>query len=181
MEAKPITNTAYVIPNVTAESDLKNRYETPMNAGVGASGGAGSPISLVGNGNEEKCWNYFINDWKINKILASGFMGQIYQESKFNPTDDNGTHRGICQWDKSDRYQNIGEPRDDLSMQLQFIRIESEGAYSAYIQPLIDNPISIEHVVDVLVKHYEVSGEVPGDIGYDNRLNYALQWYASHQ
>lgn len=47
MEAKPITNTAYVIPNVTAESDLKNRYETPMNAGVGSSSSVpGTPDSV---------------------------------------------------------------------------------------------------------------------------------------
>ena len=94
-------------------------------------------MALIGNTNEEKIWNYFIQKDKIgNAYGVAGFMGNIKRESNFNPknmensyeaklgfTDetyvqavDNNTYHnfqtdrcgfGICQHTSSDRKTNM--------------------------------------------------------------------------
>lgn len=94
-------------------------------------------MSLIGNTNEEKIWNYFISTDKIgNPYGVAGFMGNIKKESNFNPknmqnsfegqlkfTDetyviavDNNTYSGfqtdrcgfgLCQWTKENRKTNM--------------------------------------------------------------------------
>lgn len=94
-------------------------------------------MSLIGNTNKEKSWNYFMAEDKIgNPYGTSGLLANIGKESGFNPmnmqnsfesklgfTDetyviavDNNTYHnfqkdrcgfGLCQWTRSDRKTNM--------------------------------------------------------------------------
>lgn len=187
MEAKPITNTAYVIPNVTAESDLKNRYETPMNAGVGASGGGGAVgiPNLSGNDNAQKCWNFFVKTWGISKNWAAAFLGNIQQESQFNPLEVNDSgHYGICQWDTGEgnrwgRCMNMYPSNyNTLEAQLAYIQWEcTQDAYYSDVSAAIQqgDTYSVAQATKILIDDYEVC------VGQqeEERQQYAANAYAT--
>lgn len=81
-----------------------------VGAGVGGSG-SGTPgsteglegttpvTSLTGSSNTEKVWN-FLQDKGLTAAQAAGIMGNMQQESCFNPGATNKTSGayGICQW-----------------------------------------------------------------------------------
>lgn len=188
-EPKAIGNTALVVPKVTAESDLQNRYETPMNAdavGGGGGGAVGIP-NLSGNDNAQKCWNFFVKTWGISKNWAAAFLGNIQQESQFDPTSDDGGsglggHAGICQWDKADRYPKLMGmyPNNYTTLEAQLAFIQYECTQGSYIDP-VGNAIqqgdsySISQATKLLIDSYEVCvGQAE-----ENRQQYAANAYST--
>lgn len=60
---------------------------------------ASAPSQLSGSSNAEKVWNYFIGRG-LTPVAAAGAMGNIEQESSFNPLiqEGNGIGFGLIQW-----------------------------------------------------------------------------------
>lgn len=186
-EAKPITNTAYVIPNVTAESDIKNRYETPLNAGVGTSGSGGAVgvPTLSGNGVAQQCWNFFTKTWGISKNWAAALVGNIEQESRFDPTVVNKSgHHGLCQWDTDDgnRWGKLVSMYptnyETVEAQLAYIQYEiTQDAYYSDVYSAIQqgDSYSIEQASKVILDIYEGA---PGQ-ELAERIQFALNAYAT--
>ena len=164
-----------VTPKLTAETDIKNRYETPIGAGTSGSSGSGSysAANLTGNENAEKCWNYFTKTWGISKTWAAAFLGNIVIES-FDQIDPNAggsigvDHYGICQWD-TDRQKYLvdlsGSAANTLEGQLPFIRWECENSGGTNIDrseigPYIkqNQDLDVDSATDYLIEKYENSG-----------------------
>lgn len=173
-----------------AESDLKNRYETPMNAGVGASGGGGAVgvPNLSGNDNAQKCWNFFVKTWGISKNWAAAFLGNIQQESQFNPLEVNPWgFTGICQWGTSDesgkRWEKLQglypDSYNTLEAQLAFIQWECENS-SGYMEvgstiKSQGDSYSVAQATQYIINRYE---QCPGQ-EEEERQQYAANAYAT--
>ena len=110
------------------------------NTGTSISGGA--TIDLPGGDVPEKVWNYF-KGLNYSDAAVAGIMGNLYQESKMNPScvqsNGKGPAAGIAQWEdynlKTERWANLdkrakkkGVPWTDLPTQLDFLRAELESA-----------------------------------------------------
>lgn len=70
----------------------------------------GTTTTVTGDTNEDKIWNYFVNagiEGFSNNIAAiAGAMGNIQQESNFQPYATSGQYIGLVQWG-NDRNQTI--------------------------------------------------------------------------
>lgn len=128
---------------------------------------------------------------EISAAGAAGIVGNLMQESgggteDIDPEADNGTHRGIAQWDKTDRYINLqkfardssGEP-DDLTIQAKFILEELKDYEDLY--SFLKSTNNYELAAGRFVTEFERSGERPGSAGYDNRLENAKTIYEKYQ
>ena len=97
-------------------------------------------IELTGNDVAEKVWNYF-KSLNYSDAAVAGIMGNLYQESRMDPTrlqgGDHGPAAGIAQWEdydkRSSRWLNLnnrankkGVPWTDLKTQLEFLQDELE-------------------------------------------------------
>lgn len=126
-------------------------------------------VGLNGGDNAEKVFNYLTSKGMDAKI-AAGFVGNFMQESgpDLNPTADNGTHRGIAQWDYGSRFGKLrqlkGDKADTIEAQAWYVGCELgletgdgcggyKDAYS-YIQ----QASSPEDAASRVDERYEVSG-----------------------
>lgn len=100
--------------------------------------------TLVGNENAEKIWNFLTNEKQgLTKEQAAGVMGNIAQESGFNPDTEEGPDSaakhdvrpvgyGIVQWTGGRRIElekaanNQGVAPSDLGFQLAYMVQESQ-------------------------------------------------------
>lgn len=81
------------------------QFVDPCDAGGSCAAGSGSltgpaPTQLNGGSNAEKVWNYFIGRG-LTPVGAAGAMGNIEQESSFDPLIEeggNGIGFGLIQW-----------------------------------------------------------------------------------
>jgi hypothetical protein len=105
---------------------------------------------LVGADPEEQAFNFYLSKG-FSKPQAAGMVANLKQESGFNPKSDNGTHKGIAQWDIGGRWdkkevQNKGDTKGkpgnmvayatsvskdplDYATELEFTMIELNGDY----------------------------------------------------
>lgn len=115
---------------------------------VGGGGSSGPSLGLVGKDNEEKLFNYFngldINGKKLTAQQAAGILGNLYAESGYSPTADNGGHHGIAQWDYQVRLprevafaKSKNLDPDSLEAQAQFITEELKGTHAAALNDLV--------------------------------------------
>lgn len=112
---------------------------------------SGSTV-LVGGDNASKIWNFLIAKG-LKPEQAAGVMGNLYQESKFNPNaqQDNSTDPfpkpdvgfGIAQWTSSGRQLNLkafGKEQNkaltDLGLQLDFLWRELSTSYGPALSSL---------------------------------------------
>lgn len=126
-------------------------------------------VGLNGGDNAEKVFNYLTSKGMDAKV-AAGFVGNFMQESgpDLNPTADNGTHRGIAQWDYGSRFGKLrqlkGDKADTIEAQAWYVGCELgletgdgcggyKDAYS-YIQ----QATSPEDAAKRVDEKYEVSG-----------------------
>lgn len=86
--------------------------------------------NFTGSGNQQIAWNFF-KSMGLSDINTAAIIGNLMQESGLDPTADNGSHRGIAQWDYSDRYaklqsyaSSINKSADDFETQLKFTWLE---------------------------------------------------------
>ena len=104
-----------------------------LNGGPENTDNAPSASGVSGSGNQEKAFNYFIK-LGLSKEQAAGIVGNLMVESytDIKPTADNGTHRGIAQWDKQDRWPRLvswanskNKDPEKFETQLEYLAIES--------------------------------------------------------
>ena len=114
-----------------------------MGSGNGTSSNS-DYLTSSGNGNEEKVWNFF-KAKGVSDEATAGIMGNIYQESKFDPTasekggtgrDDSGGY-GLIQWTGGrrqklfDAAKEQGKDVNDIDFQLNYLwnEVFSDGSY----------------------------------------------------
>lgn len=98
---------------------------------------------LAGTEVSEQVWNYF-RSIGFSEQATAGIMGNMYQESRMNPSalqNGVGPAAGICQWERygvrNSRWgnlqayaQSIGKSWTDLQCQLDFLMMELNGGDS---------------------------------------------------
>jgi lysophospholipase L1-like esterase len=148
---------------------------------------AGSTI-LAGNSNEEKIWNYLVGEMGFNDAQAAGIMGNIQQESNFDPNAAyvgpiNSDAFGIIQWVGGRRAElesfaaNQGKPANDLGVQLDFMKKELEGAYRDSVYEPILAAGSMDEALLIWLEAYEAPCSV-GQCGHEVaiRTPFAQDW-----
>lgn len=152
-----------------------------MVRGAGGSAGAAAPsggsaccpgggsATLTGSNNAEKAFNYFLGpQLNLSPEGAAGLLGNLQQESglTLNTRADNGSHRGIAQWDTAPggRWANLetqehGKDLYDIATQLDFIRYElTEGGYES-VYGKLKNASSTDEAAKVVFDDYEKPGD----------------------
>lgn len=110
-----------------APTDDVSRYVPPVKKTTGSGGGGGLSS---GTANTDLIWNFLINEG-FSPAAAAGVMGNIYQESKYDPNSENeiGAY-GLFQWLGDRRVgleitaEQFGVAVNDLMFQMQYFIIE---------------------------------------------------------
>jgi LysM repeat protein len=112
---------------------------------------------------------------------AAGLAGNLQQESQFDPRADNGSHYGIAQWDKKNRWPAVkkqikkdGLDPETLSGQLYGVYWEAKDRGDWDDLKLTK---TIEGAMQSWLTNFERSGEKAGTAGYNKRLSYAIDLY----
>lgn len=130
--------------------------------------------------NMDRMWNYLKGKGGLEPHAMAGIMGNTMQESTFDPSADNGTHKGLCQWDKEDRWADLtakfgGDP--SLENQVDYMYYEiSTGTHmtsGASILPKLNGASDAAQAAAIFEAEFERSG---GD-SMDNRQKYAMAIY----
>jgi LysM repeat protein len=112
---------------------------------------------------------------------AAGLAGNLQQESQFKPGADNGSHYGIAQWDKVNRWPVVkkqikkeGLDPETLSGQLYGLYWEAKDR-GDWDDLMLTK--TIEGAMQSWLTNFERSGEKKDTFGYNMRLEYAMQLY----
>jgi LysM repeat protein len=112
---------------------------------------------------------------------AAGLAGNLQQESQFKPGADNGSHYGIAQWDKVNRWPVVkkqikkeGLDPETLSGQLYGLYWEAKDR-GDWDDLMLTK--TIEGAMQSWLTNFEISGEKKDTFGYNMRLEYAMQLY----
>lgn len=188
-DPQEIGNTALVVPKLTAEDDFENRYETPMGYTAGGSSGSGAfngDLGLIGNEVTEQVWNYFTKTWGITEEGAAALMGNIEQESTFDPnagTLAHDDHFGLCQWGHDGhRVEHLqtfaGDQYNTVSAQLQFIREEMDNNdYYEITKNAVRTHNDPASIAVIVLNNYEGA---PGQ-AEARRKKLAEKWYETYK
>lgn len=175
-----IQNSAYVVPSLTAESDYKNRYETPVGVGTSSSGSeSGTVAQLTGSATTEQIYNFLRKDMNLSPIMACGIMGNWKRENNFN-TDDNDGGLGIMQWTEPRRTNCINmfpTSYTTLAAQLGYFKWEStsdDSGEKTYFQKFLNSGASTP---EEAAYSFCVNCERAGIPVYEERESYARQFY----
>lgn len=133
----------------------------------------------------EQAWKH-LGTKNIPEVARAAWFGNIMQESTWNLHADNGTHRGLCQWDKEYRWPHFLNEfkgnEDNLEDQLNFGLWELENG------PLEWTPVNgdgypkwpeIKQMTDVAqaTLAFEQCFERSGGDSIENRQKYAQMIY----
>ena len=142
----------------------------------------------------------FLTARGLNLAQAAGIGGNLKQESSFNPKADNnkksgefgekladGTraapkgHFGIAQWDKINRWPKVkkwmkSNNHDPYSLLGQLNALKWEAKERGDWDEILKTTTP-EKAAAAWLKHFEISGEKPGQPGYDQRVAYANELY----
>ena len=130
--------------------------------------------------NMDRMWTYLKGKGGLEPHAMAGIMGNTMQESTFDPNADNGTHRGLCQWDKEDRWADLtakfgGDP--SLENQVDYMYYEiSTGTHmtsGSSIIPKLNGAGDAAQAAAIFEEEFERSG---GD-SMENRQKYAMAIY----
>lgn len=133
--------------------------------------------------NMDRMWTYLKGKGGLEPHAMAGIMGNTMQESTFDPNADNGTHRGLCQWDKEDRWADLtakfgGDP--SLENQVDYMYYEiSTGTHmtsGSSIIPKLNGAGDAAQAAAIFEEEFERSG---GD-SMENRQKYAMAIYAHY-
>lgn len=119
---------------------------------------------LQGNDNTENVWNYLINQVGLSEIQAAGVMGNIKQESGFDPKIVNKTSGayGLIQWlggrkTNLEKFANAeGKEMSDIGVQLKFMKKELESSYNSSVLTPLKAATTIKEATNVWLRHYEI-------------------------
>lgn len=138
--------------------------------------GQAGPADFSGSSSAEKVMHYLMSQG-LTAAQAAGVAGNLQQESGFNPNADNGSHHGIAQWDKQNRWprvsayiSSIGMDPNTLEGQLVGLKWEAEqrGDWKQ-----IQSAGSVQDSALKWLERFEISGEKPGSAGFENRMTNA--------
>lgn len=123
---------------------------------------------------ENKVYIYnFLTEKGMSPVAIAGIMGNIEQESRYMTTSDNGSHRGICQWDYGNRWSRFQHNYGDVDS------IESQVAYMwrelnerGLVHKLNQAP-DVYTATKIFDDHFEASGGSE----LHQRINYAHMVY----
>lgn len=158
--------------------------------------------TVTGSDNAEKIWN-FLKQEGFTDEQAAGIMGNIEQESGYNPdlTESNGVGYGIIQWSYGRRdaleaaAATKGVPVSDLGFQLGFFKQEAsqppiimlhEDGSTVTVVSSTDNvwdalkrqtATNVESAAKYFHDTFERSGDYGTPNGIQNRINYAKKAY----
>ena len=132
--------------NTVVEGASPSSSPTASASGSQCSCGSSS-VSLTGSGNEEKIYNYLVNTAGLTPAQAAGIMGNMQDESGFEPERQQGIYDrkvpaesfpdpgtnigyGLVQWTPGNKMINTFTPKSqasDLGNQLKFLQDQLEG------------------------------------------------------
>jgi hypothetical protein len=151
-------------------------------SGRGAGAGKGRGGQEADNSIEAMLYRHMTKALKLTHAQAVGELANIQQESGFDYTADNGTHRGLYQFDSTRwaEYQawlaNTGRTDSAVSQvdyrnlyESKYVPYEAQ-MQQAYLQSGATTP---EEYAAAFNQYIERSGEVAGDLGYENRMRNA--------
>jgi hypothetical protein len=132
----------------------------------------GNP-NFKGSEGGEKTMNFLMSQG-LTPQQAAGVAGNLMQESHFDPNADNGTHHGIAQWDKQNRWPkvsayitSIGRDPNTLEGQLMGLKWEADQRHD---WKQIQQTKTAQDAALKWLERFEISGEKPGMPGFDNRM-----------
>lgn len=137
---------------------------TDCSCGEGDGGGGPGTVQLTGSDNQTKIWNYLVREMGLSNKQAAGIMGNIWQESKYDPkalNPSSGAY-GIIQWyqGRLDALKNFasgkGKEASDIGVQLEFMKKELEGSYKANVLDPIKASDSVEEVTKIWLEKFEI-------------------------
>jgi len=136
--------------------------------------------NLPGRNNKEKVWNYLVGELKLNDKQAAGVMGNMEQESNFNPKAVNPTSGayGIAQWyaGRKTALQNFAQEKgksiSNLGVQLEYLKKELEGNYKSSVYEPLKNANSVAEATRIWLEKFEIPC-TPGS-GCDAEMNIRL-------
>ena len=138
----------------------------------------------VAVGGRKWLWQSLLADGYTEE-QAAGILGNLEQESGFNPLADqpNGPGRGIAQWSEGARWSNLtawankqGLDPNKLTTQYQFMRHEMKtGTFTdgRWSDAAFRKLKTVQQATDYFGANYEIFGE------RGPRDQYAANWYAS--
>ena len=175
--AQAISNTAYVVPTITAENDLNNRYGSTTGVGASSNGtGSVSAANLSGSSAAEQIYNFIRKEMGLSPQIACGMLGNFQQENNLSPEDNSGG-LGIMQWIGSRRDNCIrlfGDAAFTLAGQLSFVKWEKENDESwAWDEFLSMNNSTPSNAA----KNFCEKVERPGAPMVEKRQSYAEGFY----
>lgn len=181
-----------------------NRGKDALSSGGGSSGGGGSSSGGSSSGGEYKgtnsgslgggnidpfdCWR-ILRKAGYSEIASAAILGNIQQESSFNSGSDNGSYKGLAQWDQNPggRWENLcawvqSQGRDPMDGASQIDYLIYEANNIRYPEECGFGPMNtfsdIAGANHQWVKYYE--GATNGDGTYQQeaeRRNYAQDFY----
>lgn len=120
--------------------------------------------NLPGRNKEEKIWNYLVGELKLSDKQAAGVMGNMQQESGFDPTivnSDSGAY-GIAQWYAGRKTalenfaQEKGKSMSNLGVQLEYLKKELEGSYKTSVYEPLKNASTVAEATRIWLEKFEV-------------------------
>lgn len=160
-----------------------NRSAAAAGTVSGSASASGITSKPIGGGNVDPGLVYkTIRNYGYNPMATCAIMGNIQQESGFDTGADNGLGNwGLCQWGGSrlTKLQAL-ENNTEASVQLDYMFGECQSDKVECAPSQLNNCGSIEEMVKVWVDYFEISGESPGDPGFDNRVAYANEAYSEY-
>lgn len=151
------------------------------NPDYSASGNGGISGDFSGSESAQICWNYYRSKG-FSEEQTAGLVGNLYAEShSFDPHADNGSHKGIVQWDVG-RWANLqqfasAQNKDpyDLELQLAFSYKELSEGYKSRLDNAgwSDSGLTVEKATTIIRKIYEGCGNQGADV----RLEAANRYY----
>lgn len=172
-ESEDLTNSPFYIPQTTSNNDDLQITDSSQ--------AQSSQTRVTGSSVHAKIMNYFL-DKGLSKHAAAGIMGNLYMESRLNPSaiGDGGTSGGIAQW-HANRFRQLklfakkrNKDWKDLDTQLDFLWYELNSTYRNVYEK-IRNAKDSDSVVNIWGHDYErfAGHNNFNNSNYRNRRKYA--------
>ena len=173
--------------NIYAETPEMLRGWDDLGAGGGGAGSKGKgakgrTVKEADNSIEAMLYRYLTKELKVSHNQAIGELANIQQESGFNYQANNGTHRGLYQMDSHrwGQYQQwlADTGREDSAVAQLDYRHKYESKYDTYEAQqnqkyLQSGAVDPRGWAAAFNEYIERSGEVAGDVGFENRMRFA--------
>ena len=163
-------NKVYKASNVLSKSNIAISASKPTRRSAFGRSRFSYTINRYGRGGidvPKAIWDFLMGKG-IGSQATAAIMGNIFQESKYNPSAINSSSgaSGLCQWyaGRNDKLRSFAASRgtswDDLQTQLEFLwtEIGDGGPYNGILQNTINAP-SLDEAVVIWEKGFEVSGD----------------------